>query len=204
MIDSKSDTAGVRRRHAMKALGGLGTAGLLSGCGSNTDLLSGGDEGHPNLVFIHSDDHRYDFMSFMNAPGTPDFLETPNMDRMAAQGAHLRNASVGTPLCALACVRSHRPVRPRARHRRQPAFENRPRSLLPPVSRRCRLRDGLHRQVAHLPARQRDATPRVRPLGQLRGAGPVFRSDTERRRQPSQAHGVHHRYSDRVRPRLAR
>ncbi|UOO95641.1 sulfatase [Halococcus dombrowskii] len=100
MIDSKSDTAGVRRRHAMKALGGLGTAGLLSGCGSNTDLLSGGDEGHPNLVFIHSDDHRYDFMSFMNAPGTPDFLETPNMDRMAAQGAHLRNASVGTPLCA--------------------------------------------------------------------------------------------------------
>lgn len=31
----------------MKALGGLGTAGLLSGCGSNTDLLSGGDEGIP-------------------------------------------------------------------------------------------------------------------------------------------------------------
>ncbi|HET7324668.1 MAG TPA: sulfatase [Halococcus sp.] len=93
---------GVHRRNAMKALGGLGAAGLLSGCSSDTGVLSGGDSENErrNVVFVLSDDHRYDFMSFMDEPGTPDFLETPNMDRMARQGAHLPNASVSTPLCA--------------------------------------------------------------------------------------------------------
>ena len=33
-----------------------------------------------NVVFILSDDHRYDYMGFMN---TIPWLETPNMDRMA-------------------------------------------------------------------------------------------------------------------------
>ena len=32
-----------------------------------------------NVVFILSDDHRYDYMGFM---GTIPWLETPNMDRM--------------------------------------------------------------------------------------------------------------------------
>jgi N-acetylglucosamine-6-sulfatase len=51
-----------------------------------------------NVVFILSDDHRYDFMSFM--PGAPPFLKTPNLDRMAKQGAHLQNAFVTTSLCS--------------------------------------------------------------------------------------------------------
>lgn len=50
-----------------------------------------------NVVFILSDDHRYDFMGFM---GKPDFLETPGMDRMAAEGAHIQNATVSTALCS--------------------------------------------------------------------------------------------------------
>ena len=50
-----------------------------------------------NVIFILSDDHRYDFMGFMNkVPG----LETPNMDRMAKEGAHLKNAFVTTSLCS--------------------------------------------------------------------------------------------------------
>jgi hypothetical protein len=48
-----------------------------------------------NIIFILSDDHRYDFMGFM---GKPAFLETPNMDRMARDGAHLKNAFVATAL----------------------------------------------------------------------------------------------------------
>jgi len=48
-----------------------------------------------NVIFILSDDHRYDFMGFM---GRVPFLETPNMDRMAREGAHLRNAFVNTAL----------------------------------------------------------------------------------------------------------
>ena len=33
-------------------------------------------------------------------PGAPSFLETPNMDRMAARGAHIQNAFVSTSLCS--------------------------------------------------------------------------------------------------------
>ncbi len=50
-----------------------------------------------NVIFILSDDHRHDFMGFM---GKPRFLETPNMDRMALQGAHIKNAFVTTALCS--------------------------------------------------------------------------------------------------------
>lgn len=51
-----------------------------------------------NIVFILSDDHRYDYMGFH--PDGPDFLETPAMDRMAAEGVHLANAFVSTSLCS--------------------------------------------------------------------------------------------------------
>lgn len=51
-----------------------------------------------NVVFILSDDHRYDFMGFMS--GAPEWLQTPALDRMAAGGAHIRNAFVTTSLCS--------------------------------------------------------------------------------------------------------
>lgn len=51
-----------------------------------------------NIIFILSDDHRYDYMSFH--PDSPDFLDTPAMDRMAKEGAHLANAFVSTSLCS--------------------------------------------------------------------------------------------------------
>ena len=54
--------------------------------------------GRRNVIVVLSDDHRYDFMSFMDE--APGFLETPNMDRMARQGAHLANAFVSTSLCS--------------------------------------------------------------------------------------------------------
>lgn len=50
-----------------------------------------------NVIFILSDDHRYDAMGFLKAQ---PFLETPNMDRIAAEGAHFRNAFVTTALCS--------------------------------------------------------------------------------------------------------
>ena len=50
-----------------------------------------------NVIFILSDDHRYDFMGFMGrVPG----LQTPNLDRLAKEGAHLENAFVTTSLCS--------------------------------------------------------------------------------------------------------
>ncbi|RPI68763.1 MAG: hypothetical protein EHM47_14135, partial [Ignavibacteriales bacterium] len=58
----------------------------------------------PNIIFILSDDHRYDFMSFMLKEGgainTPEFLETPGMDKIAEEGAHIKNAFVTTALCS--------------------------------------------------------------------------------------------------------
>lgn len=51
-----------------------------------------------NVVFILSDDHRYDFMGFHE--NAPSYLETPNMDRMAAEGMHIQNAFVTTSLCS--------------------------------------------------------------------------------------------------------
>lgn len=51
-----------------------------------------------NVVLVLSDDHRYDFLGFL--PNAPKFLETPHLDRMAAEGAHLVNAFVSTSLCS--------------------------------------------------------------------------------------------------------
>lgn len=51
-----------------------------------------------NVIFILSDDHRYDYIGFH--PESPDFLKTPGMDRMAEEGAHLANAFVTTSLCS--------------------------------------------------------------------------------------------------------
>lgn len=50
-----------------------------------------------NVVFILSDDHRFDFMGFMHK--VPE-LKTPAMDFMAQNGAHLKNAFVTTSLCS--------------------------------------------------------------------------------------------------------
>jgi len=82
---------------------------LRLACGSATALAAlstvqrslhaaGGSADKRNIILLQSDDHRYDFMSFM--PQAPRFLETPNMDRMASQGAHLANAFVSTSLCS--------------------------------------------------------------------------------------------------------
>ncbi len=50
-----------------------------------------------NIVVILTDDHRYDAMGFM---GTQDFVETPMLDRLAREGAWLKNAFVTTALCS--------------------------------------------------------------------------------------------------------
>lgn len=49
-----------------------------------------------NVVFILSDDHRYDAMSFMDDP----IAETPYLDSLAKNGVHLKNAFVTTSLCS--------------------------------------------------------------------------------------------------------
>ena len=52
--------------------------------------------GRPNIVFVLSDNQNWKFMSCTGHP----FLETPNMDRLAAEGILFSNAFVTTSLCS--------------------------------------------------------------------------------------------------------
>jgi N-acetylglucosamine-6-sulfatase len=49
-----------------------------------------------NVVFILTDDHRYDAMGFLGHP----FSATPHMDSIARNGVYLKNALVTTSLCS--------------------------------------------------------------------------------------------------------
>ena len=65
-----------------------GSAGsALAGCKARRDR-------RPNVLFILTDDQRWDCLS---AAGHP-FLKTPNLDRLANEGARFTNAFVTTSL----------------------------------------------------------------------------------------------------------
>ena len=50
----------------------------------------------PNIIFILTDDHRYDTMGIMNHP----HLETPCMDKTAREGIYFTQAFATTSLCS--------------------------------------------------------------------------------------------------------
>ncbi len=63
---------------------------VLAGCGAREEA------GRPNIIVIITDDHRYDFLGSVS----PDFMQTPNLDRLAAEGVRFSNAFVTTSLCS--------------------------------------------------------------------------------------------------------
>ena len=73
----------------------LSVTRFLVGCGGEGKSIPA--EKKLNVIFILSDDHRYDFMGFT---GKVPELKTPALDRMARDGVHLRNAFVSTALCS--------------------------------------------------------------------------------------------------------
>lgn len=50
-----------------------------------------------NILFVLTDDHRYDAMGFLSKRGYP---HTPALDRLARDGVHYKNAFVTTALCS--------------------------------------------------------------------------------------------------------
>lgn len=50
-----------------------------------------------NVIFILTDDHRYDAMGFLKGQ---NFLQTPHMDSLAKDGVYIKNAFVTTALCS--------------------------------------------------------------------------------------------------------
>ncbi len=61
-------------------------------------------ERKPNLLFVYTDDQRWDAVGVvqreMGERGRFPWFQTPNMDRIAAEGVRFRNAFVTLPLCA--------------------------------------------------------------------------------------------------------
>ena len=75
--------------------------------GFGAPLLAAGRrarQSQPNIVFVLTDDQRYDAMSIAGHP----FFRSPNMDRIGLEGAHLRNCFVTTPLCSPLAARRGR------------------------------------------------------------------------------------------------
>ena len=91
-----------------RACRGLALALLIAGFAScsgsdpgaaTTDTTVGAAEGpgqRPNFLVILVDDLRWDDIG---AAGHP-FVETPNIDRIAREGARFTNAFATTPLCS--------------------------------------------------------------------------------------------------------
>ncbi len=70
---------------------------LIIGCLFFLPAMMYGQQKKYNIIYILADDHRYDAMGFMNKI---EGLKTPGMDRMAKEGAHVKNAFVSTALCS--------------------------------------------------------------------------------------------------------
>src|ERR1043165_574593 len=59
-------------------------------------VTTAGQDGRPNMVFILMDDLRFDELGCVGHP----FVKTPNIDRLAKEGAMFKNAFATTPLCS--------------------------------------------------------------------------------------------------------
>lgn len=98
----------VTRRGLLVGAAGLGTATLLSGCGTSTEggrplpvpvdpALAANRMDAPSFIVILSDDHRADHLGLTGvAPG----LQTPNLDRIAETGVRFTDSTVVTALCS--------------------------------------------------------------------------------------------------------
>lgn len=83
----------ITRRKALKMAGTVALAGLI---GPFPPAKIFAQEKKPNILFILTDDHRYDAFSCMRHP----VVKTPHLDRIAREGANFRNSFVTTSLCS--------------------------------------------------------------------------------------------------------
>ena len=89
-------SSNITRRESLKQMAGAGAA-LLAGSMSFPASLPGrSGRKKPNIIFILTDDHRWDCLSIMGHP----FLKTKNMDRIGKEGVIFENAFVTTSLCS--------------------------------------------------------------------------------------------------------
>jgi N-acetylglucosamine-6-sulfatase len=87
----------VNRREFLRGSTGAALAGPLLNASVPPAQAPASPGKHRNIIFVLTDDQRYDALGFIKAQ---PFLETPNMDRLANEGAHCKNAFVTTSLCS--------------------------------------------------------------------------------------------------------
>lgn len=80
------------RRALLKGLAATGLAALTT----RSATAHAKRKRRKNLLIISSDEHRHDAMSCAGHP----VLQTPNLDRLAAQGMRMTQATAAAPLCA--------------------------------------------------------------------------------------------------------
>lgn len=85
----------ISRRHALKMLAVTSLAGA-TGLFPRTGFGARQKTARPNIVFVLTDDHRWDHMGCAGHP----FLKTPHMDQLASEGVLFENAFVTTSLCS--------------------------------------------------------------------------------------------------------
>jgi len=72
---------------------------FAAGCERAADTVSSGEQSvdeRPNIVFVLVDDLRWDEVGIAGHP----YVETPNIDRIAREGAYFQQAFTTTPLCS--------------------------------------------------------------------------------------------------------
>ncbi|SHJ06841.1 N-acetylglucosamine-6-sulfatase [Desulfatibacillum alkenivorans DSM 16219] len=85
----------ISRRGALRLMAAASVAGAAGGFPRS--LFSAPTNGKkPNVLFILTDDHRYDHMGCAGHP----FIQTPNLDRLATQGVYFNNSFVTSSLCS--------------------------------------------------------------------------------------------------------
>jgi hypothetical protein len=84
----------MNRRQALRTTGGLLAAGAV-GLGLPFSAR-GRTTVPPNIIFILTDDHRWDALSILGHP----VVETPSLDRLCGEGVRFENAFVTTSLCS--------------------------------------------------------------------------------------------------------
>ena len=94
----------MKRREFIKALGGGAVSFVACGCPRAKAFAQAAPKHKPNFVFIFIDDMGYRDLGCMGS----EYYETPNIDKLAAEGVVFTNAYSNAPNCAptRACLMS--------------------------------------------------------------------------------------------------
>jgi arylsulfatase A-like enzyme len=94
-MSEKTSSSGMQRRDFLKFGAAATAAASPLGCAlaSGTSSAKGGKR--PNIVYVFSDEHRWQSMPFTEGPQ----MITPNMERLAAEGTSLNNCCSTSPIC---------------------------------------------------------------------------------------------------------